>query len=484
MLARALARGGDREHARFIDARHGNDLDHARRAFGQRARLVEHDLAHGSELLKRARGAEQDAHLRRAARRDHHRDRRREAERARTRDDQHAYQRLDRLGHANVRGREHQPRARRRDRDRDHHRHEHRRHAIGHARDARLRRLRLVDHLDDACQHGVARGARRVDLERAERVHRARDDRVARALDARHRLAREHRLVDLALARDHATIDGHALARPHAHAHAGLDFLGGDLAFAAVHAWIDHPHPRNRQRRKRAQRIARAARGPRLEHAPKQHEHDDDRRRLEPHGGHRFHPMLAMHRRAARDQRPHARRKRHARAKRDERVHVRAKRPRAHKRRAMDRPTAPREHRQRERALHPRARLARDSGNRPMRHRDRHQRQRQRAADHHAHAQRAFLRKFARGAHRRIAIKRQRESRALHARGDLHDVRRLRIEVNAHLARRERHARRANARDAARGRLDLRRARRAVHALDGHDAFSHRSCQRAIRGAA
>ena len=51
---------------RTIDARHGNDLDHARRAFGQRARLVEHDLAHGGELLKRARGAEQDAHLRRA----------------------------------------------------------------------------------------------------------------------------------------------------------------------------------------------------------------------------------------------------------------------------------------------------------------------------------------------------------------------------------------------------------------------------------
>jgi len=478
MLARRFDACRGLEQRRHIAPGRRHDADDSRLALGDGPGLVEDDRTHARELLEGRRGSEEDPALRGPSRGDHHGHRRRQSERARARHDEHADERLERALMAQrgrpVRRREHEPRREGPEGDQQDRRNEHRRHSVGRTRDARLGGLRLVDHRDHPRKHGVGGRTRRHDIECADRIERARRDGIARTPDDRHRLAGQHRLVDLARTHDHRSVDRHPFAWPDPHAHARLDLLGADRALVLGPSEdLDHPHRRHRQRAERPHRLAGPLRGARLEQATDQHEDEDDRRRLEP----EVRRVLGM-REVSREQRPCACRERDGRPERDERVHVGSHGAQAREGRAMDRPSAPEEDRGRERELRPRRALSGKPGHRAMRHGDRGERQRQCDADDDARAKRTELIEFALRAHGGIAREVEGKACIAHALGEGRKVRTTAIESDARAARCERDIRGHHRAIRAKRLLDLRRAGGAMHAVDRNDAHRRRRLSR------
>ena len=121
--------------------------------------------------------------------------------------------------------------------------------------------------------------APRFEDERAGAVDRAaRHRRAARLLD-RNRLARHHRLVHGRRAVDDDAVHRNALARPDAKPIAHVHVLERHVVLGAV--GLDPPRRLRRETEQTANRRARAAARAQLQHLPEQHEHDDDRGRLE-----------------------------------------------------------------------------------------------------------------------------------------------------------------------------------------------------------
>ncbi len=146
----------------------------------------------------------------------------------------------------------------------------------------------------------------------------------------------------------------------------------------------------------------------------------------------------------------------------------------------MDRPAAPEKYGTGKTQLNPRHRRTIKRRNRAMRHRDRDQRKRQRRAQYHPQPQSALLCAFARRPRQRVARKIEVKPRARNTAPNIarnaREISVSTVEINAHLARRKRHAHFAHAAHRARRRFDLRRARRAVHPLNGN----HPRCPRAV----
>ena len=103
MFAAALDAGGEAQDLRLVKAAAGDDRDHLRLAFGQRAGLVDHQRVDLFHPLQRFGILDQHAGLRAAADADHDRHRRGEPERAGAGDDQHAHRRDQPVGKARLR---------------------------------------------------------------------------------------------------------------------------------------------------------------------------------------------------------------------------------------------------------------------------------------------------------------------------------------------------------------------------------------------
>ena len=199
---------------------HQNDL---RRAVGQRAGLVEGDLLHGGETLKRVALADEKAVLRRVADGGHDGSRRCQHKRAGAEDDQNRHRADDLTGD--------EPRQRRGGQSNDD---DPRRPAVGKADDLGLARVSGLDEADHALDGAVLADLCGLHLESAELVDRAGGDLVADALVDRQRFTRHNGLIHRCLARYDLSVDGDGLAGQHAQQVADLDVLSGDGRFLSA----------------------------------------------------------------------------------------------------------------------------------------------------------------------------------------------------------------------------------------------------------
>ena len=136
VLAPLLEPGGEREHLVFREAGGRHHRDEARLALGERAGLVDDDGVDLLHDLERLGALDQDACLGAAAGGHHDGDRRGEAERTGTGDDQHGDGVHQGIGQARL-GAPEAPRERRHHRHRHHRRHEPRGDDVGEALDGR-----------------------------------------------------------------------------------------------------------------------------------------------------------------------------------------------------------------------------------------------------------------------------------------------------------------------------------------------------------
>ena len=278
MLAGALDAGREAQDLGLGEALRRDDRRHRRLALGQRAGLVDDERVDLLHALQRLGVLDQHAGLGAAPDADHDRHRRGEPERAGTGDDQHGDRGDEAVGEPRL-GPPDRPGGEGEQRDRDHRRHELAGDLVGQPLDRRAAALRLGDQLHDLRQHGVAPDLARLDDERAGLVHGAADDVGADLLGDRHRLARDHRLVDGAAAFDDDAVDRHLLARAHPQAVADLDGVELDLLLGCRRP--DAPGRLGREVEQRADGAAGALAGPQLEHLAEQDQHGDHGRRLE-----------------------------------------------------------------------------------------------------------------------------------------------------------------------------------------------------------
>ncbi len=274
MLARTLEAGAQRKHRRLVEALcNGHREDHARFAFGQGAGLVDDQRVDRLESLQRLGILDEHAGSRALADADHDRHRRRKAERAGAGDDEHRDGGDQRIGESRRRAPD-QPGDEGDGRGGDDRGHEPGRDRIGEALDRRAAALRLGDHLHDARQHGLGADLLGAHHQSAGAVDRAADELVARRFLDRQRFAGDHRLIDRARAVEHAAIDRHGIARPHAQAVAMLHAVERDIFIAAV--GTDAARHLRREVEQSADRAARAFAGAQLQHLAEQDEHRDD----------------------------------------------------------------------------------------------------------------------------------------------------------------------------------------------------------------
>ena len=176
-----------------------------------------------------------DEHARRGAapRADHDRHRRRQPERARAGDDQHRDRVHQGIGQPRLRpdkapddkcrdGREHDGR------------HEIARNHVGQSLNRRPAALRFADHSHDLREQRVASDALGAHDKRTCAVDGSAGDSIAGMFFGRHRLARDHRLVDGTGAIDDNAVDRHLLAGPHAQPISGFDLFQGHVVLAAI----------------------------------------------------------------------------------------------------------------------------------------------------------------------------------------------------------------------------------------------------------
>ena len=233
MLACALEARDEAQRVGFRDARLDGEVDELRSPEGQRAGLVDDQRVDLAQLLHGFRVAEQNPVERALTHRHGNRDRRREADRARTGDDQHRDGVDHCIGKRRL-GTEESPHERRDDRDHDHRFHEIGSHQIGKPLYRCARSLRLRHHVDDPGQERVRAHALGADDERAFAVDRRAGDPIAGLFRHRNRLARDHGLIDVRGALEANAVDRHSFARAHAQAVADLHRVERHFYLAAV----------------------------------------------------------------------------------------------------------------------------------------------------------------------------------------------------------------------------------------------------------
>ena len=151
-------------------------------------------------------------------------------------------------------GRHEQPDHEREDRHEDHRRDEPERDRVDELLDRHARPLGLADHLNDLRQRRVAPGRGDGHREAAGRVERAAGHGVAGLLGDGHGLARDHRLVDAALAVRQLAVERHLAAGLDADHVADLQAFDGHLFLPVFR------HPQRRRQREVKQLAYRPAR--------------------------------------------------------------------------------------------------------------------------------------------------------------------------------------------------------------------------------
>ncbi len=216
MLAATLYRCSEIQNLVGRESRRRDHTAQRGPAAGERARLVEDDRVDLSRHLQSLTAADQDARFGSLARPDHDCRRRCQAHGARARDHDDRDERHQGVGQLGVRA-EHEPEAEGEGADAEDHGHEDAADPIRQTLDRRLGALGPPDQVDDVGQCGVAPDPRRPHQEGPVAVDRSADHFVAGPLLDRHRLARQHRLVDRRIAFRDAPVHSNALARPYPH---------------------------------------------------------------------------------------------------------------------------------------------------------------------------------------------------------------------------------------------------------------------------
>jgi hypothetical protein len=160
----------------------------------------------------------------------------------------------------------------------NHHRHEHRADPVGEALHGGFRRLRALDHADDAGERGFRAPRRHVDDKPAIEVQTPGNDFPGGGLVDRRALARDERLINAGRPLDDDPISRQALAGADQDALAFRQFLNRDFGFNAV---PDDAGGRRREPFEGRQGGHGLARRPLLQPFAEQHEGDDDGGALE-----------------------------------------------------------------------------------------------------------------------------------------------------------------------------------------------------------
>ncbi|MDT4821764.1 hypothetical protein FQZ97_549500 [compost metagenome] len=333
----------------------------------QRAGLVECHHADAMRHFQRLGVLDQDAGTRPRAGARHDRGGRGQPKRAWAGDHQHRHRVEQRRFPVPA---QQAPAQHRQQRDDQHHRHEHRADLVHHALDRRLGRLRMLDHADDARQHGLGANGNGARHQQPFEVDRAAGQPVARLLGHRHALAGQHRFIRMAAAFDHLRIDRDALARTHHDLVADAHRRQRHAGFLAAAA---HARGIGTQRRQRADGLGGLALGARLQPLAQPHQRDHHRRAFEVQVRHGL-GGRAPHQ-------PQRQAVRRGRTQRHQQVHVAS--ARAHRLPAslVEAPAEHKLHRRRQQPLHPGRQHPVHAE--PVQHHRRDQRQRQRGRDRH-----------------------------------------------------------------------------------------------------
>ncbi|MNG89578.1 hypothetical protein D3C79_484480 [compost metagenome] len=244
-------RGGPTQRLLLADLIEGDDLHHARLAFGQGSGFIKHQRIQGAGLLQRIGVAHQHAELGRAANAGNDRHRRRQAQRARAGDDQHRSGDHQRVNQLRLWAEE-IPDRRAEQGDGHHHRHEHRRNAVRQFTNLRLAALRLAHQFDDARQRGFAADSAGAKQHAAVIHHRTGMHRIANAFLLRHGFAGQHGFVQPHFALHNFAVHRDTIAGGQAQRHAKLH-LRQRNGFLAV---VGHqPRRRRRQVQQPLQRL-------------------------------------------------------------------------------------------------------------------------------------------------------------------------------------------------------------------------------------
>ena len=278
MLAHLLKARDEAEQRGLVDRRLGNDRRQGRLALSQGAGLVDHDRVDPLHHFERFGVTKQDAQLRAATRADHDRHGRGQAKRTRARDDQHGDGVHEGMGHARL-GPPDGPDREGHDGHQNYRRDEPAGHGVRQALDRRTGALRLADQPDDLCQQRVAADALRLHHKGAGAVDGATGDLARGGLLHGNGFARHHGLVDGRRAFRDDAVHRHALTRSHAQPVADRHVLERHILLCP--RGIDPPCRRGREAQQLLDRRAGLTPCSQFEDLAEQHEHDDDRRRLE-----------------------------------------------------------------------------------------------------------------------------------------------------------------------------------------------------------
>ena len=198
-------------------------VDQPRTPLGERARFVERQHVQPTSLLQVDAALDQDAPPRAGRQRTHDRDRRRNDERARAGDNKQ-HQRPVRAVQP-IHAQQHRSTNGDRQRNEEDNRRVDTRKTVDEALGGSTLALRILDRMNDACQHGVRGGRSDLQLEASLQIDRAGEHLVTRPLLHRHAFTGDGGLVHSTAPRRYATIQGKAFSglNPHdlPHAHQG-----------------------------------------------------------------------------------------------------------------------------------------------------------------------------------------------------------------------------------------------------------------------
>ena len=298
MLAALFDGRREPEHVGFVKALSRHNRNELRLAHGQCAGLVDHQSVDFLHQLKRFSILHENAGARASTGADHDRHRRGKAKRTGASDDQHRDgidQRMSqsRLGAGEV------PDNERRHGDQHDGGHEPAGNLVGQCLDRRARSLCIRNHADDLRQHRVAANAVGAHHQRSGAIDRRTRDSLPRHFFNRHRLARDHRLIDRAAALHDEPVDRHLLARPDAQQVADVDMLEGDVLLDTI---FDAARGLWRKAEQRPDRCAGRGAGAELQHLTQEDQRRDHGRGLEidrdkpSHGPKRFREELRRER--------------------------------------------------------------------------------------------------------------------------------------------------------------------------------------------
>ena len=278
MFAAALEAGRETQDVHFGEALVRKDRRHRRTSFCQGAGLVQNEGVDLLETLERLGVLDQDAGVRTTPHPDHDRDRRGQAQRTGTGDDEHRNGGDQGVGQTGF-GTDQAPDDSGEQGDRDHRGDEPARDCIGQPLDRGATALGLGHHLDDLRQQGVRAHLVGAHDKGSGLVERAGHDPVADLLGHRHGLAGHHGFIDSDPAIQKFAIDRDLLSGSDPQAVADGDLVKRDIFIDTIRA--DPACGLGREVQQGADRARGLFAGAQFQNLADEDQHGDDRRRLE-----------------------------------------------------------------------------------------------------------------------------------------------------------------------------------------------------------